>query len=94
MPVLRRRLLEDRFFYGWEGPDYRLEASYLNDEQWPNQMAYMTAIEAISGRRLCEVVELSDEERCALEQEGSKASTAFGPPERFCALWLLRKLSC
>jgi len=94
LPLLRKNLLEDRYFYGWEGPDYSKGESYLEDQQYPHHLAYIKAIEEFTGRPLAKAVALTPAERAALEAEAAGARP--GTPEaygKFCARWLLMKLA-
>jgi hypothetical protein len=97
LPLLRNALLTDRYFYGWEGPDPNQESSYLSDEQYPHHLAYIAAIEAISGRPLGEAVTLTPEEISRLQAEAKVDFAKLDvEPEKvmhgLCARWLLQKL--
>lgn len=97
LPLLRQCLLTDRYFYGWEGPDPDKESSYLLDEQYTHHLAFIAAIEAITGRPLRQSVTLTPVE---LQMLKSEADVDFAKreaePERvhrgLCARWLLGKL--
>lgn len=96
LPLLRQQLLADRYFYGWEGPDYTREGTYFSDYQYPHHQAYITAIEEITGFPIGEAVHLSLEERKKLEKEAQL--TDIQPPniqltKNYCAKWLLIKLT-
>jgi hypothetical protein len=94
LPILRERLLQERYFYGYEGWDYSKEESYLSDVQYPRHIAYITAIERISSRTIWEAVKLSDAERTLLQDEAQKAKPHQPGCERyFAAKWLLIKLT-
>lgn len=94
LPILRERLLQERYFYGWDGWDYSKEESYLSDVQYPRHIAYITAIERISGRPIWEAVKLSDAERTLLQDEAQKAKLRQpGCGRYFAAKWLLIKLT-
>lgn len=94
LPILRERLLNERYFYGWEGTDRTDEKSYLSDNQFPRHVAYMTAIERISGQPIWEAMKLSDAEKTKLENEARKIRPLSTGTERyFAAKWLLIKLT-
>ena len=98
LPLLRRSLLTDRYFYGWEGPDYDDERSYLDDSQYTHHLAYIAAIEAITGKSLRESIALTPSETEKLKAE---ATVDFArrdvDPDKvqrgLCARWLLSKLA-
>jgi hypothetical protein len=98
LPLLRQNLLADRYFYGWEGPDPEKESTYLLDQKYTHHIAYMAAIEAITGPRLTESVALTAVE---IESLKSEANVDFAKkdeaPEKvqrgLCARWLLLKLA-
>lgn len=98
LPLLRQNLLADRYFYGWEGPDPEKESTYLLDQQYTHYIAYIAAIEAITGRSLTESVALTAAE---IESLRSEANIDFAKmdeaPEKvqrgLCARWLLVKLA-
>ncbi len=97
LPLLRHALLTDRYFYGWEGPDYDQESAYLWDGQYTHHLAYIEAIEAITCGRLDQAVELTPAE---FEQLRVEANVDFAKRDsqpnwerRMCARWLLRKLT-
>jgi hypothetical protein len=97
LPLLRKALLEDRYFYGWEGPDYMTdESSYLRDDQYPHHRAFIAAIEAITGKPIREAVNLTDAEAAKLRAEASQARLPRGEgdivTEPWAAKWLLMKL--
>jgi len=93
LPILRKALLKERDFYGWEGPDYSKEQTYLADIQYPKQMAYITAIEVISRKPIWAAVKLTAAERQALENEARLAKPAPAYRKNYAAKWLLNKLS-
>lgn len=86
LPQLRRRLLADRTFYGWETSTPDPPSSVYDDSQYHHHQAYIIAIEAISGRPLRDVVKLSRAERAQLRRE------AAGCDHWRAATWLLHKL--
>lgn len=94
LPILRSRLLTDRYFYGWEGPDPNEESSYLLGEQYTHHMAYIAAIEAITGEPVREAVRLTPAESVALRAEAAVRFADRGTPDEMvihglCARWLL-----
>jgi hypothetical protein len=86
LPELRRRLLTDRNFYGWETSTPDPNDSVYADNQYHHHQAYITAIEAISGRPLRHAVKLTRAERARLRRD------AAGCDEWRAAVWLLHKL--
>lgn len=95
VPQMRENLLGDRYFYGWEGPDYSTEEAYLRDEQHTHHLVYIKAISGLTGRPIAEAVELTENEVRALESEGRKASLDPDNVQKeryFCAKWLLIRL--
>ena len=93
LPVLRQALLKDRYFYGWEGPDYGTAEAYADDTQYSHHLAYIAAIERISGKPIAEAVALTDEERRALEAEAARAKPTTEDTAPWVAKWLLAKLA-
>lgn len=93
LPVLRQALLKDRYFYGWEGPDYSTTEAYADDTQYSHHLAYITAIERISGKPIAAAVALTDAERRALEAEAARAKPTPEDTAPWVAKWLLAKLS-
>jgi hypothetical protein len=95
LPVLRKNLLTQRYFYGWEGPDYSKESSWLADNQYPHHEAWIVAIEAITGRPIAEAIHLTETERKRLQKEAAQARPMSEDgemtEEAYCAKWLLQK---
>jgi len=95
LPLMRKNLLRDRYFYGWEGPDYSKEEAFLRDEQYTHHNAYINAISGITGKPIAEAVSLTASEARILEAEARKATLAPDNAYKysyFCAKWLLSKL--
>jgi hypothetical protein len=86
LPELRRQLLADRYFYGWETSTPDPPDSVYADNQYHHHQAYILAIEAISGRPLRDVVKLTRAERAQLRRD------AAGCHGWRAATWLLHKL--
>lgn len=91
IPLLRRGLLADRSFYGWESSDARTLEARMRDEQHPAQMARIAALERLGGAKVREVVALSSHERAALVREAFAAGDPGDPPD--VARWLLLRLA-
>ena len=89
LPLLRKGLLTERYFYGWNGPDYTQDASWLLDWQYTHHLAYIAAIEAITGRPIHEAVVLTDAEFASLRAESVSSDLSKG--DRMRARWLLLK---
>lgn len=97
LPYLRNGLLAERSFYGWEGPDYTQEQAWLQDQQYPRQMGYITAIEAITGKPIDQAIVLDKTERENLIKEASIddidwRTNALSYERTMCAKWMLQKL--
>ena len=95
LPLMRKNLLLDRYFYGWEGPDYSIQEAYLRDEQYTHHLVYINAISALTGEPIAEAIGLTEDEAKALEADARKANLAPDNVHRgkyFCAKWLLAKL--
>lgn len=97
LPILKEKLLTLREPYGWEGPDYSKEESYLFDEQYPYHQLYIHTIQEISGLPIHKAASLTSQEKAGLTQIAEKArldGIRIGGehPEAWCARWLLRKL--
>ncbi|MEM9347914.1 MAG: hypothetical protein AAGB26_15000 [Planctomycetota bacterium] len=90
LQLLRQGLLAERYFYGWEGPDYTQDSSWLHDWQYTHHLAYIAAIEAITGRSIHEAVVLTDSEFAYLRAES--VSSDISKEDRMRARWLLLKL--
>ncbi|MFQ6008326.1 MAG: hypothetical protein ACE5K8_05165 [Candidatus Zixiibacteriota bacterium] len=93
LPVLREKLLILRHPYGFEGPDYSKEESYLFDDQYPYHKIYIHAIEKISGLPISKAVSLTGQEKAWLIEMANGAKIDSGPLEAWCAKWLLTKLN-
>ncbi|MFH1825248.1 MAG: tetratricopeptide repeat protein [Candidatus Firestonebacteria bacterium] len=93
LPLLRQQLLKDRFFYGWEGYDYKDEKAYLSDNQYPHHLAYIAAVEEITGLSIVKAINLSQEERENLEKDALLAKPDVSSTKYYCAKWLLLKLT-
>ena len=94
IPLLRKKLLEDRYFYGWEGPDYTTEEAYMTDDQYPHHTAYILALETIFQVPITRAFRLTDEERQMLEREAALANTKSEEAKtHYAAKWLLQRLS-
>ena len=98
LPFIKQILLHDRYFYGWEGPDYSKEWAYLDDEQYIDSLACIAAIEAIAGKPLRESITLTPAELATLKEEANvdfeKGSPIPGRVELAeSAKWLLSKLT-
>ncbi len=91
VPSLRRTLLADRNFYGWESSDAETPEARMRDDQYPHQMARILAIEHLTKRPIQKAVALTPDERALLVAE------AFAPGEpgeaQDVARWLLSKLA-
>ena len=86
LPELRLELLHERHFYGWETSRPNAPDVLYADEQYPRQLALITAIEHISHRSVTSVVRLSPEERRWLRRDAGACDRGAG------ARWLLHKL--
>ena len=98
LPFLREALLTDRYFYGWEGPDYSKDEAYLIDDQYPHHRMYIAAIEGITGKPLAESVKLTASEKQALLHEAALAEQISDADwslkaQAMRARWLLLKLN-
>lgn len=91
LPLLRARLLADRYFYGWESDHPEDLEVRLRDDQYPHHLAYILAIERISGRELADAVALTAEERDRLIAETLR-QPADTEADADVARWLLLKL--
>lgn len=91
LPVLRRALLEDRHFYGWETRTPCAIEGRMSDDNHPHQVARILAIEHLSGTGVARAVALTPAERAALVRE------AYQPGEpgqaSDVARWLLLRLA-
>jgi hypothetical protein len=93
IPIMRQNLLQERYHYGWEGTDLSDERSYLGDHQFPRHMAYVMAIEKISGQPICKVVKLDAAERTILEAEAANSDpVSIEGRQYLAAKWLLKKI--
>lgn len=91
LPALRKSLLSDRYFYGWESDDANTLEARMRDDQYPHHLAFISAIEHISGKPLAEAVALQPTERAALLAEARQPGDEGGPQD--VARWLLHKLA-
>jgi beta-lactamase regulating signal transducer with metallopeptidase domain/multidrug resistance efflux pump len=90
LPLLRKALLADRYFYGWERTR-RAAADYLQNDEFPQHVGYIIAMERLTGKPLAQAVALTDAERQALETEAATA-TIGGDTAPWVARWLLAQL--
>jgi hypothetical protein len=86
LPELRLELLNERHFHGWQTSRPNAPDVLYADEQYPRQLALITAIEHISLRSVTSVVRLSPEERGWLRRDAADCDRGAG------ARWLLYKL--
>jgi hypothetical protein len=86
LPELRRQLLAERAFHGWESSTPDLPEILYGEEQFLRQRMLMLRIEQLSGRPLRDVIELSPAERLQLRQD------AAGCDSWRAATWLLHEL--
>jgi hypothetical protein len=86
LPELRRQLLTDRYFCGWETSTPDPPDAVYADDQYPHHQAFIVAIEAISGRSLRGALKLSAAERAQLRKDSA------GCDDWRAAVWLLHKL--
>ena len=86
LPELRLELLKERHFYGWESSRPDAPDVVYADEQYPRQLALISAIERISHRPLTSVVRLSPDERRSLQRDAAHCDRGAA------ARWLLHKL--
>ncbi len=94
VPKIKDRLLKCDKFYGWEGGDYQKIERYLDDEQYCYQMAYITAIEYITGKPISKAITLTDKENAYLKNKADKCIECNKDAQAFCwARWLLDKLT-
>jgi hypothetical protein len=94
VPVLKQHLIYNEAFYGWEGGDYTQIERYLEDPQYPYQMADLRAIELITGKPVHEAIDLSEKEHDYLKALSDKCR-AENTEEltKYCrGRWLLAKL--
>jgi hypothetical protein len=86
LPELRRRLITERHFYGWEGsaPD-QPDILYAED-RFPQHQMLMLGIEQLSGRPLRDVIRLSPAERLQLRRDAASCDGWRA------ATWLLHEL--
>ena len=90
IPLLRRGLLEERYFYGWETTDPSAREVRLRDDQYPRHMARILALEYLTGLPIRDAVALRGPECALLEQEASAGGPPGGPAD--AATWLFSKL--
>jgi len=91
LPALRRGLLADRSFYGWESSDAATPEARMRDEQYPSQTARIVALEKLGGGPVREVVALTPAERASLVREAFEPGAPGGPSD--VARWLLLRLA-
>jgi len=86
LPELRRRLLADGYFYGWETLSANEPEILYADGQYPHHQAMIAAIEHISGQPLRATVKLSPAERERLRAGAARCNTWQ------TEIWLLHRL--
>jgi len=87
LPLLRERLLADRYFYGWETSSPDDPEILFASDQFPHHQALIQAIERIDGRPLRDAVALTAHERRRLATEAADACSSPA------ASWLLHELA-
>ncbi|NTU58659.1 MAG: hypothetical protein HGB00_07040 [Chlorobiaceae bacterium] len=96
VPAIKKKLLDCKSLYGWEGPDYSQLETYLVDAQYPYQMACINAIEYITKKPLGLAITLTCEELDDLEGRAKKCTEENIDRADFAdycsAYWLLGKL--
>ncbi len=104
IPLLKKKLLHDHFFYGWEEGDpdkYHTDADeydlQLEDHNYCFQLMCISAIEYISGKPIEREIALTDSERDSLTAAAKKCfpdSCASLEFTNACeSYWLLCKLT-
>ena len=85
---LRYRILDPGRAYGWEGSNMADEEWYMSDHQYVYHSRYIESLEAITGRPVHEVIELTESERDRI------IDLAANPPNQHWewAMWISRKL--
>ncbi len=95
VPKIKDELLKCDKFYGWEGGDYSGINRYLNDEQYCYQLAYISAIEYITGKPISKAITLTNQEISYLKGKAEKCneSNKQNLAEVCYGKWLLEKLN-
>ena len=88
LPLLRTHFMVPERCYGWEGPDYSQLESYLTDDQFCYSVAYLNAIEAITGESVDKVIHLTPPEAEQLAKYTGNPNSEFF----HWSLWIQRKL--
>jgi hypothetical protein len=88
LPLLRDRFFEPKHCYGWEGPDYSKIESYLSDCQFQYSMAYLEAIEKMTGKPIHKAVAPTKDEMIGIANLAANKDSEFYQ----WALWIQRKL--
>ena len=89
LDLLRWQLLNPGRTYGWEGPDYSLEESYLDDGQYVYHSQYLKAIETLTGKPVAETIHLDERER----EEILRLTRIPDAESHYWAIWISRKLN-
>ena len=94
IPPIKDKLLHSDRIYGWEGPDYEKVESYLYDEQYCYQLAYIACIEYISGKPLNKAITLNDDEVLHLKSKADKCNEMhMDSLDIYCpGRWLMERL--
>jgi hypothetical protein len=88
LPLLRSHFMTPRRCYGWEGPDYTQLESHLTDDQYVYSVAYLDAIETITGESVDKAIHLTPPEVEQITEYASNQNSEF----YHWSLWMLRKL--
>lgn len=88
LPLLRSHFMTPRRCYGWEGPDYTKLESYLADDQYVYSVAYLDAIETITGESVDKAIHLTQAEVQQIAKYAVNQSSDF----YHWSLWMQRKL--
>lgn len=88
---LRRGLLQEQYFYGWESSDASSHAARMRDDQYPRHQARILALTHLTGESIDRAVALEDHERSTLWRQAFAVGEPGGPPD--VARWLLLKLT-
>jgi hypothetical protein len=88
LPLLRSHFMTPRHCYGWEGPNYTQLESFLTDDQYVYSVAYLDAIETITGESVDKVIHLTPPEVEQIAKYASNQNSEF----YHWSLWMQRKL--
>ena len=91
LTTLKEKLVNDRYMFRWDYYDFSEEETYMRDEVYPHHVAYIAAIEHITGGPIWMNMPLSAWQRSDLQQDAAKANPQGRASQYYVSKWLLEQ---